>query len=240
MHRYFVVILLLLGCAAGFAQNPPAPTVEQNTVWVGADGKYESDPDTALVQFNIAAQEPNAKDAYERASRASEQVRQLLKSDGIDPRSAQLSALEFQPVFDYRDPKHKVVGYRVSSSVSVKIKDFAKIGPIVQGLADIDTIGDESLSYTLENIDAAKQKAVQDAYQRARASAETVTRAAGKNVTEMLYGSVDTFEQPRPVRPLMATMRAMGAAAEVAPPTEEFGAQKVTVTAHVNALFGMK
>jgi len=27
-----------------------------NTVWVGADGKYEAEPDNALVQFNISAQ----------------------------------------------------------------------------------------------------------------------------------------------------------------------------------------
>ena len=240
MYRYFLSLVLMLSCVAGLAQNPPSPAVEQNTVWVGADGKYEAEPDAALVQFNIAAQEQNSKDAYERASRASEQVRQLLKSDGIDPKSAQLSSFEIQPVYDYRDPKHKVVAYRVSSSVSVKIKDFAKVGTIVQGLGDIDTTGEQSLSYTLENIDAAKQKAVQDAYQRARTSAETVAHAAGKSITELIYASVDTFEQIRPPRPLMTSMRAMGAAAEVAPPTEEFGAQKVTVTAHVNALFGMR
>jgi len=240
MSRYFLSLVLMLSSVAGLAQNPPSPAVEQNTVWVGADGKYEADPDTALVQFNIAAQEQNSKDAYERASRATDQVRQLLKTNGIDLKSAQFSALEFQPVLDYRDPKHKLVGYRVSASISVKIKDFGKIGPVVQGLADIDTIGDQSLSYTLENMDAAKQKAVQDAYQRARASAQTVTQTAGRSVSELIYASVDTFEQPRPVRPLMATTRAVWAAAEVAPPTEEFGAQKVTVTAHVNALFGMK
>lgn len=240
MHRYCFFVLLVLSSTVGLAQERPTPKVEQNTLWVGADGKYEADPDTALVQFNIAAQEQSSKDAYERASRAAEQVRQLLKSDGIDPKSAQLSSFEFQPVYDYRDPKHRVVGYRVSSSVSVKIKDFTKIGPIVQGLADIDTTGEQSLSYTLENIDAAKQRAVQDAYQRARASAQTVAQAAGKTLGELFYASVDTFEQIRP-RPMMGVMKAMGAAAaETPPPTQEFGEQKVTVTAHVNALFGMK
>jgi len=239
MRRYCLLALLVLSCMAAFAQQQPAPTVEQNTLYVGADGKYEADPDTALVQFNIAAQESNSKDAYDHASRAAEQVRQLLKNDGIDPKSAQLSSFEFQPVYDYRDPKRKIVGYRVSSNVSVKIKDFAKIGPLVQGLGDIDISGDQSLNYILENIDAAKQKAVQDAYQRARASAETIAQAAGKSVSQLLYASVDTYEQPRP-RPMVMAMRAGEAAAAPPAPTEEFGAQKVTVTAHVNTLFGMK
>ncbi len=34
-----------------------------NTVWVGADGKFDSEPDTALVQFNISAQEDKLQDA---------------------------------------------------------------------------------------------------------------------------------------------------------------------------------
>jgi len=239
MRRYCLLVLLVLSlCFAGFAQEHPTATVQPNTLYVGADGKYEAEPDTALIQFNIAAQEQNSKDAYDRASRAAEQVRQLLKADGIDPKSAQLSSFEFQPVYDYRDPKRKLVGYRVSSNVSVKIKDFAKIGPIIQGLGDIDITGDQSLNYMLENIDAAKQKAVQDAYERARASAETVAQAAGRTLGELLYASVDTFEQPRPRPMVMSAMKAMSAAP--AAPTEEFGEQKITVTAHVNALFGMK
>ncbi len=240
MRRYCLLVLVVLSwCIAGVAQDRPTPTVEANTLYVGADGKFEADPDTALIQFNIAAQEQNSRDAYDHASRAAEQVRQLLKKDGIDPKSAQLSSFEFQPVYDYRDPKHKVVGYRVSSNVSVKIKDFTKISPIIQGLGDIDISGEQSLNYTLENIDAAKQKAVQDAYQRARASAETVTQAAGRALGQLLYASVDTFEQIRPRPMVMSAMRAEAAPA-APPPTEEFGAQKITVTAHVNALFAMK
>src|SRR5437868_5665554 len=48
------------------AQEHPAINAQQNTVYVGADGKYESAPDTALFQFNIAAQEETSKQAYDR------------------------------------------------------------------------------------------------------------------------------------------------------------------------------
>src|SRR5205807_7535964 len=135
-------------------------------------------------------------------------------------------------------PQHKVVAYQVSSAVSVKLTDFQKIPGIVQQMSQLDVTGDQSISYTLENIDAAKQKAVEDAYRHARDSAETIARSGGRALAEMQYASVDTFEQVRilanlPMQPRMA----MSAAATA--PTAGFSPQKVVVTAHVNALFGL-
>ena len=59
------------------AQDRPSNPLP-NTVWVGADGKFESDPDTALVQFNISAQDKNLQSASQKASQQAEQIRQLM------------------------------------------------------------------------------------------------------------------------------------------------------------------
>jgi uncharacterized protein YggE len=221
------------------AQEHPAVTAQPNTVYVGADGKFEANPDTAFIQFNIAAQEDSARAAYEHASKSAEQVRQILRNNGVDPKAAQIGYYSLQPVYDYRNPKRKLVGYRVSTNVSLKLKDFSKIAPIIQQLADSDVTDSQSLNYTLEDMDAAKSKAVEDAYRRARESASSVARASGRTLGELSYASVDTFEPIRPFQPMMGRMKAM--AAEAAPaPTEEFTPQSVTVTAHVNAVFALK
>src|ERR1051326_5475948 len=95
-------------------------------------------------------------------------MRQILRSSGIDPASAQIGFFSLQPVYDYRSPQHKVVAYQVSSSVTVKLTDFQKIPGIMQQMANVDVTGDQSISYTLENIDASKQKAVEDLSHHAR------------------------------------------------------------------------
>ena len=59
-------------------------------------------------------------------------------------------------------------------------------------------------------MDEAKNHAVEDAYRRARNSAETLARASGRTLGDLSYASVDTFES-RPVMPRMA--RAMAAVA---------------------------
>ncbi len=235
--------LVALAVSMAFAQ--PLPAQERtaapipNTIWVGADGKFESEPDTALVQFNISAQQDKLQDAMQKATQASEQVRQLLRANGIDPKDAQISRFATQPMYDYNNPKHKLVGYQVQANISVKVKDFSKIGSISEGLGNME-VTNTSINYTLDNIDSAKIKAVEDALRRARDEANAIAQSSGRMLGDLSYASVDTYE-PQPIRPMMARAQVFEQKANAPPPpTAEFGAEKITVTAHVNALYNLK
>jgi uncharacterized protein YggE len=231
--------LLFLVSSVATAQDRPTVTAQPNSVFVGADGKFEANPDTAVMQFNISAQEATSREAYDRASRSAEQVRQILRSNGIEPKSAEIGYFSLEPVYDYKTAKRKLVGYRVNANVSLKLKDFSKVAPIVQQLADTDVSENQSLNYTLEDMDAAKAKAVEDAYRRARESATALARSSGRSLGELSYASVDTFENVRPMA-MARTMMKMNVASAAPAPTEEFTPQSVSVTAHVNAMFNLK
>jgi uncharacterized protein YggE len=223
--------------AFSMAQSP-AFSPQPNTIFVGADGKFETAPDTALVQFNISAQANSAKDAYDQAAKQAEVTRQILRANAIDPKSAEIGFFSVNPQYDWKNPKHKVIGYQVTTSVSLKLKDFSKIGPVTQQLADASVSESQSLSYTLDSTDEAKSKAVADAYRHARASAQSLVAASGHTLGELSYASVDTFENIRVMSPM--PRHAMAMKAEGPAPTEEFSPQNVTVTAHVNATFVLK
>ncbi len=239
MKIMLTLLIALLAVPAAWSQERPTVTAQPNSVFVGADGKFEANPDTALMQFNISAQETTSREAYDHASKSAEQVRQIMRSNGIDPKAAEISSFSLQPVYDYKTAKRKLAGYRVNANVSLKLKDFSKVAPIVQQLADADVTDTQSLNYTLEDMDAAKAKAVDDAYRRAHASAEALARSAGRTVGELSYASVDTFENVRPM-PMAGAMMKMSVGAAAPAPTEEFTPQTVSVTAHVNALFTLK
>jgi len=226
---------------ASSAAQPPAVTVQPNTIHTSAEGKFEAAPDTAVVQFNISVQEEASKLAYDRAQRQVQQLRDILRANGVDPSAAELGFFSTQPVYDWRQPKRKIVGYRVNTNVSLKLKDFTKTGPIVQQLGDQEFAESVNLSYTLDNIDAAKLKAVEDAFQRARAEAATIAKAGGRTLGELLYASVDT-SSPMPIvaAPMAQMMRAKAEQADMASPTAEFAPSKITVNAHVNSVFTMK
>src|SRR5215468_8921822 len=209
--KFAIVFAAVLLCSVrGFAQEHPAVTAQPNTVYVGADGKFEAAPDTAQIQMSISVQDDSPQAAYQRASRNVDQVRQVLRANGLDPKLATVGFFSVQPMYEYK-PKQHVIGYRVTTDVTLKLKDFSKIGAITQQLADANVSETQTLNYILENMDEAKNHAVEDAYRRARNSAETVARASGRTLGDLSYASVDTFENPHVAMPRMA--RAMAAAA---------------------------
>src|SRR5208283_881138 len=238
MKKAVVTLSAILVLSTLLIAQTPTLNALPNTVYVGAEGKFETAPDTALIQFNISAQADSAKDAYDQASKQAETTRQVLRANGIDPKSAEIGFFSVNPQYDYRNPKHKLVGYQVTTSVSLKLKDFSKIPPVTQQLADASVGESQSLSYTLQSTEEAKSKAVADAYRRARSSAQALATASGRTLGELSYASVDTFENVRMVTPHRALPMAM--AAKGPTPTEEFSPQNVTVTAHVNAMFELK
>lgn len=232
-----ILLLILLSAISVAAQERPALSAQANTIYVGADGKFEAPPDTAQIQFQVTVQEDTSQAAFAHASKDVEEVRQVMRNNGIEPKQATIGYMSVQPAYDWKNANHKVIGYRVTTDVTLRLKDFAKVAPVTQQLADANVSEGQTLSYILENMDEAKDKAVEDAYRRARDSAAALARACGRALGELSYASIDTYEPPRMPHPM--AMRAMTATATPAP-NEEFTPQTVTVTAHLNALFNLK
>jgi uncharacterized protein len=230
------VVLIVLSSIVAFAQQT-SQLPALNTISVTADGKYEAAPDTAVVTFSFSVQENDSKTAYDHLSRVVDQVRDMFRQNGIDPKQAQVGYFGLQPVRDYKNAKNKIIAYTANTTITLKLKDFAKIPAITAGMSNIEVSSNQSISYDLDNIDEAKSKAVQDALKRAHLEAETVASSSTRTLGELVYASVDTAEQIRAMP--MARMSAM--AANAAPePTADFTPQSITVTAHVNVVFSLK
>jgi len=234
-------LIFLALTASGFAQVSTAPAaIQLNSIYAGADGKYDAAPDTAVIRMDIASQQDTSRAAYDHAAIAVDHVRQVLKSNGIDVKSAQFGLYQMQPMYDWKNPKHKVIGYRVVSDVTLKLRDFAKIGALTEQLADIEDTQNQSVNYTLEDIEQAKAKASEDALKKARNQAASVATAGGRTLGELLYASVDVNQAN--IMPVYAQAAMARSAAPMAtpPPMTDFTPQTVTINAHVNALFALK
>jgi uncharacterized protein YggE len=235
--RLLTGVLFVLSLAS-FAQDIRSSALPPNSVTVGADGEFEAAPDTAVISANLSAQETTSQAAFQSAGRLADQARQALRNTGIDPKTVELSRYSLYPVIDYKNPKQKVIAYRVGTDVKIKLRDFSKIGPVTEALAGLDGITGQNMSYDLEDMDAAKNKAIENAYGRARSFAETLSKASGRQLGPLVSAGVDT-QQLTPIRPIARTMAVAGAA-NVPAPTEEFAASKIKVGAHVNAVYALQ
>lgn len=242
MHRISTMIILVLACVGlAIGQNAPTYGIHPNTIYAGADGKFESAPDTAVLHMDIASQQDTSKAAYDKVAAAATSVRTVLHNNGIEPRMAEIANYSVQPVYDWKNPKRKVVAYRVVTSVKLKIRDFNKIGPLTEQLAAIEEASNQSVEYTLEEIEQAKAKASEDALKKARNQANAVAVAGGRALGELVYASVDVNQQQ--IVPVMMRAGAMAKSSlgeATPPPMAEFTPQTVTINAHVNALFALK
>jgi hypothetical protein len=236
---YLLVLLAFAGFSSAQVSTVPA-AIQINTVYAGADGNFEAAPDTAVIRMDIASQQDTSRAAYDHAAIAVDHVRQVLKTNGIDLKSAQFGTYQMQPVYDWKNPKHKVIGYRVTSDVTLKMRDFTKIGVLTEQLADIEDTQNQSVTYTLEDIEQAKAKASEDALKKARNQAAAVATAGGRTLGELLYASVDVNQAN--IVPVFAQAAMARSAAPMAtpPPMADFTPQTVTINAHVNALFALK
>src|SRR6202049_4483815 len=85
----FVPFVLLIANGVS-AQDRSTVNVQANTVYVSADGKFESAPDTAQIQFNVSVQDETSQAAFQRASKNVEQVRQVVRANGIDSQAGNI------------------------------------------------------------------------------------------------------------------------------------------------------
>lgn len=157
--------LLLLAPLLATAQQPEVKFIA-DTLVVQAEGSYESDPDLAILAFDISAQEKELKEAYSKASQSMRTIVDIAEHNGIRKDAIETGVLTVTPFYG-GDRKKRARAYRVQGHVVLKVQDFSKVGPIMDesvqdGIADF-----RSLTYQLSNEEAAKQKAVADAMHRA-------------------------------------------------------------------------
>src|SRR5689334_13932125 len=68
-----------------------------DTLVVQAEGRYESDPDLAIVTFDVSAQEKELKDAYAKATKSMQTIVAVGERNGLTKEGIQTGVLTVTP-----------------------------------------------------------------------------------------------------------------------------------------------
>ncbi|MBS0478575.1 MAG: SIMPL domain-containing protein [Proteobacteria bacterium] len=230
-----VLTLSSLAMTPATAQIAAPAIIPDGTILdVSATGKTTRVPDIATIRAGVVTQSATAAAALADNARRMAGVLAALKATGVQPRDIATSNVSLQPQYRYENNQPPAItGYQASNTVSIRFRDVAKSGAILDALVAQGANQIDGPSLSLDQPDAALDEARADAIKRARARAELYARAAGLSVVRILSISESgEVSGPRPPIVYMARVEA----APRADTTITAGETDVTATVSVRFL----
>ena len=200
---------------------------------LNAEGRSTRTPDLAMFSSGVVTNGRTAADAMADNARQMERVVAALKRSGIADKDIQTSAITLQPRYSNPDrdaqllarqtgqpyvqpvdQTPRIIGYEARNTVSVRVRNLAKMGGVIDTLIAAGANEVNGPSFTLEEQKEALDEARLAAIASGRERAELYARAAGLRVARIV--SISESGGYYPVQEIFVTAR--GAMAPPAPP----------------------
>ncbi len=160
--------------AQGFEERTPSPSLS-----VVGHGKVSAVPDVADINIGVVSQGPTAKEALRGNSEAMSTLHRVLKERGIAAKDVETTQIQVSPVYSHPDPRKsggedfvpKVVGYRVTNSVEVTVREVAKLGEMLDAVVEAGANQVTGIAFRVDKpeqlLDQARKLAMADAKRKA-------------------------------------------------------------------------
>ncbi len=184
-----------------------------NTIDVTGEGTAYAVPNVATESFTVQDQEATVALAQSSVNTKVAAALAFLKKQGVA--DADVTTTGYSAYPDYSSPcqgtacpiapaavgttsNPQVVGYTVSQSVSVKIRNVANAGAIVTGLGTAGATGLDGPTYTVDDPTAIEDQARTKAIDAAEAKAQTLAKELGVRIVRITHYSESTNGNPSP------------------------------------------
>ncbi|MEK7510414.1 MAG: SIMPL domain-containing protein [Patescibacteria group bacterium] len=162
---------------------------------VTGEGKVVAIPDVAQFTLSVITQgglniEKLQRENVEKANGAIE----FVKSKGVDPKDVKTITFQLEPRYQHFScperggpcPPPEIVGYTIMQTVSVKIRDFTKIGEIFSGVVTKGANSVSQLSFTIDDPEEIQSEARTQAIQKAQEKAKSIAKAGDFRIGRLL------------------------------------------------------
>jgi uncharacterized protein YggE len=177
--------IVVVGLASAAEPAGTRPLVPSITV-VGA-GTVTAKPDMAQIQVGVVTEAPSASEALKQNNSAMENLFRVLKAKGIADKDLQTSNFSVSPQYDRNKQgqmTHKIVGYRVSNQVAVKVRQLSLLGEVLDEAVQEGANQVHGISFSVAEpeqlLDAAREKAIVNARHKAQLYATTAEVKLGE------------------------------------------------------------
>jgi uncharacterized protein len=204
---------------------------------VSATGETSIAPDLAYLTMAVMRESATAREALTANSAAMAEVLAAMKAFGIADRDLQTSGFSINPIYAYPradDPQTppKITGYQVSNVLSVRVRDLAKLGEILDQAVTLGVNSGGNVTFGNDKPDAAIKEARVEAMKDAVDKAKVLVEAVGAKLGKIVSVS-ESSNAPQPVM-----MMDMARSAEApSPKSVPMAAGESTYSVNVNVSF---
>jgi uncharacterized protein len=232
-----VGMLAMAGCGTSASPNDVNVNLnsQQTGLWVNGEGKVTVTPDVAIINIGIETQEVSVADAQAKAAEAMDKLMQALKAQGVKEKDIQTTGYYISQVtrWDNERQIQEVTGYRVSNTVTVKVRDVAKAGATIDAVAAAggDLTRVNGITFTVDDPTNYYNDARDKAIANAKAKAEQMASKSGAKLGKITYITENNYYSP--IYRSYDSIKASGAAPEAAPTAISAGELEVTTTVQI-------
>ncbi|MDQ2987010.1 MAG: SIMPL domain-containing protein [Armatimonadota bacterium] len=168
--------------------NAQSDKPETPSIVVTGNGVVRADPDVALVRLGVSSRARTAKDAQAQTNAAIAKFYTALDRLGIERKDIQTSQLTLNAFYNNPElgDRPQIAGYEAENVLTVRITDFAKIGPVVDAGVESGVNNMQGVSFSIVDDTRARLEALRNATREARAKAEAIASALGISLGDVL------------------------------------------------------
>lgn len=180
-HRVVAVAAILTvfsnSVAAQFSLLPDP----SRAISVTGRGSVAVVPDTASAEVGVSVVDPDPRKAKAAVDASVAKIIALARGLGIAEESMTTAAVNIEPRYDENNPI-RLRGYEVAQSVTVVVKDLAKLDSFLDGAVQAGANRNFDISVSSSQEAALRQQALAQAIQGAKEQAEAAARQLGVRV----------------------------------------------------------
>lgn len=212
-----------------------------NTISVSGEGEVFASPDIANISFTVREEAKKVSDAQDKVTVKVKTALAGARKHGIADKDIKTQNYSSYPKYElqdgtvsclglncppYRGGKQVIVGYEVSQTVTIKVRDLEKANTLVDGLATAGVTEMQGPNFAIDDEDGLKAEARKIAIEKARAKAEVLARDLGVTLVRVVSFSEGGY-YPMYARTTMASME-KGMGGDVGAPEIPQGEEKIT------------
>ena len=200
---------MTIACAQTTAVPGYAIPTDGTLLSVSAQADATRVPDVATISAGVVTQAADANAAMRANADQMAKVMAAIKAAGIAERDIQTAGISVHPQYRYAENQPPAItGYQASNTVSLKVRDIAKLGQVLDALVASGANQVNGPAFEVDEPEAAYDEARRAALAKAQARARMYADALGLRVRRIV--SIDEgggFQPPMPM-PMMAMARA--------------------------------